>query len=496
MTRGKKSNFVFFCTDQQRFDSLGCCGNAIARTPNLDRLAGSGTRLASHLAPVQICAPSRASMMTGLYPRSHGLVCNGIALDDTLPTVPQVLADNGYRTHGVGKFHLQPSLAGAEWNMPESIAFWQSRDHMGWTGPYYGFQTVEFVFGDGHDAVHGGHYAKWLEREHPEAVQLYLPENALESAPADLHECFASAVPALLHYNRWIADRANQFLEQVDEPFFLFVSFPDPHHPFSPPRPHSDAYDPNDVPVPRVVEGELGRMPPYYREPLDPLEQGGLERTSHLSETTLRRVIAYTYGMVQMIDQSVGQVIEQLDRRQLLDHTTIIFSSDHGELLGDHGLLHKGPPPYRQLLEVPCMIKGPGIPSSRSVNALTSHLDLAPTLLDLAGIANGEFRTEGQSLMPLLDGRAETLRDHLFAEYHPRGMLHLYNQTIRTQQWRMTLYPEHADWGELFDLKSDPYENCNRFLDSSLETVKRELGQTLHREFPPHPVIPQRVSKW
>ena len=445
---------------------------------------------------MQICSPSRASLFTGLFPRSHGLVCNGIALDTSLPTVAQTLSTNGYRTHGIGKFHLQPMLAGPDRNMPESIAFWQSGDHANWTGPFYGFETVEFVIGDGHEAIKEGHYANWLDHHHPEAVQLYAPANAIDPAPADLDECFASAVPHQLHYNSWIADRAIEFLErQGDEPFFLFVSFPDPHHPFSPPHPYSDAYDPNAVPMPNVVDGELERMPSYLRAPSDPMEQGALIQTSGLSESTLRRVIAYYYGMVQMVDECVGRVIDKLNQTGLRDRTTILFTSDHGELLGDHGLLHKGPPPYRQLLEVPCIINGPGI-QRRRIDSLTSHLDLAPTLLDLVGIQDPKFQADGKSLVPLLEGRTDSLRDHLFAEYHPRSLLHLYNQTVRTQRWRMTLYPEHPSWGELFDLRADPYENHNRFSDSSLTAVKEQLGELLQRDFAPCPVVPDRVSKY
>jgi arylsulfatase A-like enzyme len=490
-------NFVLFCTDQQRFDSLGCCGNPIARTPNLDQIAETGTILVSHVAPVQICAPSRASLFTGLYARTHGLVCNGIALDPAVPTLPQALSENGYRTHGIGKFHLQPALARSDLNMPESVAFWQSRKDPDWTGPYYGFDTVEFVIGDGDETVKAGHYADWLARHHPEAIQLYASANACDPAPADLDECFASAIPHQLYYNSWIADRAIEFLgRQEDEPFFLFVSFPDPHHPFTPPRPYCDRHDPNTVPMPRVVDGELDRMPPYLRGPLDPLEQGALIHTNGISESTLRRVIAYYYGMVEMIDDCVGRVMDKLNQAGLRDRTTILFTSDHGELLGDHGLLRKGPVPYRQLLEVPCIINSPGIGARRPIDALTSHLDLAPTLLDLADIRDSDLQADGQSMVPLLEGRTESLHDHLFAEYHPRGMLDLYNQTIRTDRWRMTLYPEHENWGELFDLQADPYENHNLFSESWSETVKDELGAVMRREFAPHPVLPKRVSKW
>ena len=490
-------NIILFCTDQQRSDSLGCSGNDFAATPNIDRIAAAGTRLVNHRTPNPICSPSRASMFTGLYPRTHGLCCNGIALDPTLPTLPAILASSGYRTHGVGKFHLQPMRAPAELELPDSFAYWSRPGAESWDGPFYGFEQIQSVIGHGQDVVKGGHYARWLAEHHPDAVRLHAPQHALDPAPDDLDECWKSAVPPELHCNRWIARRAAAYIDTADEPFFLFVSFPDPHHPFAPPRPYCDSFDPADVPMPRAVEGELDRMPPYILQPAHSDEQGKLLLTKDLSESTLRRTIAHTYGMVQMIDDCVGTVLEALERRGEMQQTLIAFTSDHGELLGDHGLLRKGPPPYRQLLEVPMILKGPGIPAGRNIDALTSHIDLAPTLLDFAGIDRVPPGLEGVTLRPLLTGGVEAVRDAQYSEYHPRAAADLYNQTIRTDQWRLTLYPLHEDWGELFDMEVDPYEHENRFDDPSLSDVVKRLTERMRSEFPPRAGIDApRLSMW
>ena len=219
-------------------------------------------------------------------------------------------------------------------------------------------------------------------------------------------------MPEHLHYNRWIADRARNYLSDVrgGQNFFLFVSFPDPHHPFTPPAPWCDIFDPAEMPAPKTVPGELLRMPNYIAadelvdqntgdsrktyldfllSPGAPREQGFMTKVAGMSNATLRLAIAHTYGSVAMIDNCIGCVLRALLDNDLADDTFVIFTSDHGEFLGDHGLLRKGPPPYYQLLHVPFMLAGPGI-NPITVEALTSHVDLKATILDLLGVAGDD----------------------------------------------------------------------------------------------------------
>ena len=492
--------------DQLRADALGCFGSSLARTPVLDGLAAQGARLRAHMTPNQICAPSRASLFSGLYARNHGLVHNGIALSEDVELITHVLARAGFQTHGIGKFHFQPILAPAGLHMPESNAFWEATEAAGWKGPYYGFQNVEFVIGESAAVTVAGHYARWLEARAPDAVEFYRRERALAPPPADLDEVWKCAVPEHLHYNRWIADRACDFLARPRaENFFLYVSFPDPHHPFTPPRPWCDMFDPAEVPAPKTVPGELLRMPDYIAacdavnqnaeggrktyldfllSPGAPREQGFMAKTTGISEATLRLAIAHTYGSVAMIDDCIGRVLRALLENGLAENTFVAFTSDHGEFLGDHGLLRKGPPPYRQLLHVPVVLAGPGI-DPMTVDALTSHVDFKATMLDLLGVsADGG---DGISLGPLLRRETGIGRDAIWAEYHPRTVAEQYNQTLITADWRLTLYPRRADWGELFDRRADRDETRNLFHEPEHQPVRDRLIARLQRDWPVAP---------
>lgn len=489
-------------SDQQRADSLGCTGNGVVKTPNIDALAARGAVFENHFTPHQICSPSRATLFSGRMARHHGLTRNGVALKEDTPLIPHDLKDAGYRTHGVGKFHFQPILAGAEHAMPDSNAFWDLPQSKGWTGPFYGFDKVDILIGEAVGATKGGHYSRWLAQTAPEAADLYLPENALSPGPCDLDEVWKAAIPEELHYNTWITDRACAFVaEQTpSNPFFLFVSYPDPHHPFSPPAPWCDMYDPSDMPDPDARPDELDKMPSYIldgdreeatksyvdflRNPGPPREQGFLQTTRRMSPASIRQAIAHTYGMVSMIDAGVGRILEQLAAQGLTDETLVIFTSDHGELLGDHGLIRKGPSPYRALLNVPLVIAGPGVAPGRR-SGLTSHLDLRATLNARLGLPHKA--TDGRSFAAMLDDPAAQGPDHLLAEYHPRTRMETYNQSIITPDWRLTIYPQNPDWGEMFDLAADPGEHENLFFNPDSATRRQSFTDLLSAELPPAP---------
>lgn len=502
----KRSNLIFICSDQLRYDALSVTGNRVAHTRHIDRIAARGATFNRHFTPNQICSPSRATMATGLYPRHHGLWRNGVALDERLPNLWQALSWAGYTTRGVGKLHFQPLLAPPERNMPESLAYWAKPGSERWRGPYFGFDTVDLVMGEANESTRAGHYAAWLRRNHPEVVDLYEPEANAGSRAQDLNEVWKSAVPPEIHYTNWIVDRAIEFIEhrsERPEPFALFVSFPDPHHPFAPPRPYCDLFRPDRMPTPTIRAGELERMPAYLGEGDDPLkapyvaageqprEQGFLLRTDDISSQTLATAIAHTHGMIQMIDDAVGRLLEALAAADSVDNTYVLFTSDHGELLGDHGLLRKGPPPYRQLLQVPLVLCGPGIRAGTNLDALTGHIDLFATLASLLRLPAPD--TDGLDLTPLIKGQVTDIRDFLFAEYHPRRDDRLYNQSIISREWRFTRYPNEPAWGELFNLRDDPWEHWNLFDESKFSSQARKLNSILDQDLSPKPLIPNEV---
>ena len=507
----KSPNILWICTDQQRSDSLACYGNPVARTPNIDRIAAGGTRFTRHITPMQICSPSRATLFTGLYPRHHELITNGRALNPDIPTLTGQLADRGFRTHSVGKQHLEPILAPAELNLPDSRAFWKNPANHDWNGPYYGFQTLDLLLGESDTAAISGHYAQWLHEHHPEAVELLSVAASSDTPPDDLDEIWRSAIPSELHYNHWISQRACDFIGADDDsPFFLFVSYPDPHHPFAPPREYADRYTASDMPLPRLDPGERERLPDYY-ETLFPTgdgfrklywaasghEAGSMITTRGISDESMQRAIAHTHAMVEMIDDGVGMILAQLEHSGQLDNTLVLFTSDHGELLGTHGLLHKGPPSYRQLVEVSLLISGPGLQENAVCDALTNHIDLTPTFLELAGVAPANSAMDGQSLVPLLTGQGEWARDANYGEYHPTEQPELYNQTIRTHDWRLSIYPDAPHYGELFDLNTDRDEHRNLYNDPGFRDIQNALTAQLAREFPPQRGVDSPlICKW
>lgn len=497
MSGTERKNLVFICVDQMRYDAMSAAGNTMIGTTHLSRLAQRGMMFDRHYTPNQICSPSRATMASGLYPRHHGLTRNGIALDGARPTLWQMLKDQGLVTHAIGKLHYQPLLAPAALDMPESLAYWDRLGAASWTGPYYGFDHVELVLGEANESVKAGHYAAWLRQYHPDASGLYERDVSLGHAASDLKEIWKSAIPASLHYTNWIGDRAVDAIRRYAgrDRFCLFVSFPDPHHPFAPPQPYCDLFDPAKVPAPKVVPGELDRMPAYVQDCDDPAqdayipvgsknrEQGFMLRTDSISNDTINKVIAHTYGSIRMIDDAIGRILDALGATGALDDTYIVFTSDHGELLGDHGLLRKGPPPYRQLLQVPLLVSGPGIARGSRTQAMTSHLDFVSTfatLFDAKAPAN-----DGLDLSGTLSGQQTRERDRLFAEYHPRADARVYSQTIITDRWRFAYYPNEPAWGELFDLEADPWEHWNLFSEARVQDTVARLRDELCKSMPP-----------
>ncbi len=496
----QRPNFLCFVTDQQRADHLGCAGNGVIRTPNIDRIAAEGVLFTRAYVNNPLCMPSRSTMATGRTPRGHGVRTNGIPLDRRLPTIMEALAQTGYRTHAVGKVHLRPfgTPRGVPLDrldprdFPESIALWRAGKVDRVPTPYYGFQSVELVAG--HGAGVEGDYMRWLKEQDANAPELLRPE-AGDPPATGAEQSWIMALPDELHHSKWIADRAIEFLRSASRegrPFFLWCSFPDPHHPFCPPRPWAEMYDPADIPLPTRREGELDDLPPHYRKIFKQrLQLSGRVAPTQMPDEQLREIIALTYAMISLLDHHVGRVLDALEELGLREDTVVVFMSDHGDMMGDHWMINKGPFHFDGLLKVPFVWSWPA-KFSRGVrtNALASMLDFAPTILDLAGISipEGEVPAEpeapcqpqpwpGVSLAPLLRGERASVRECVVVE-NDEDYLGLRLRTLVTERYKITVYPGE-EYGELFDLENDPGELHNLWHDPGHRAVKLELTRQL-----------------
>jgi arylsulfatase A-like enzyme len=486
---------MVFVADQMRADHLGCAGNPVVRTPNLDALAARGVRFDRAYVANPLCQPARATLFTGLTPRGHGVRTNGIPLDDRLPLLPDQLRKAGYRTHSVGKLHLRnygeapPTAAEAACERyAESRHAWADGRVRSLPAGYGGFETADFT--GGHGAWIFGDYVNWLRGRDPGAPELLGPRAGTPPA-SGAPESWTMALPAELHYNTWVADRAIDFLSGQagsEQPFFLWCSFPDPHHPYCPPEPWASLYRDAEVPPPTRLEDELDDLPPHYWSAFtEDVRLAGRFGPTRIADDQLRDIVRLTYGMVSMVDHNVGRVVAELDRLGLRDDTVVIFLSDHGDMLGDHWMLNKGPFHFDGLIRVPMIWSWPTRWATGAVcSSLVSHLDFAPTLLELAGVPVPEGPSPpdpvaaaqlppwpGASIGELLVDPTGRVHDQLLVE-NDEDYLGLRLRTLVTDRYQITVYPGQ-EYGELFDLAEDPGQLCNLWCSPAHAAVKTEL---------------------
>ena len=472
-------NILCFVTDQQRADHLGCYGNPDIRTPNIDRLAREGIVFTESFVANPVCMPNRASMFTGKYPKAHRLRENGIALSPAETVLPEILRRSGYQTASFGKIHLAPfnmtsELASEDYECYESHEYWAQHDDL--PLPYYGLEHVYLVGGHGHYTF--AHYKNELERNHPGMHEKLNIDHAL-SPPTGARESWKASIPEELHYNTVIADKTIEFLKTRDKsrPFFVWCSFPDPHHPYSPPRPYCDQYDPAAIRFsPARREGELDDLPPYFRECYEGRRRvGGVK--GDIRQTTdehYREIIAHTYGMISMVDYNIGRIMRTLEDLSLLEDTIVLFFSDHGDLMGDHWLINKGPFLFRGLVRIPTIWRLPGKScAGRVSSALVSTVDLCPTLLDLVGIPIPDG-VQGRSYRSVLVGEQEGFREWIYIEFDQSMFYYDRLRQIRSKEWALTYYAEN-DYGLLYDLRRDPNELENLWDRRDYQKVKGEL---------------------
>jgi len=492
-------NVLIFHTDQQRWDSLGCYGNTFARTPHVDALAAAGTVFERHITANPICMPSRASFFCGLQPPGHNVWTNGVALNrreycpieansgEQIVEQPVTMADlfaaAGYDTVALGKVHLTPNRAPIECGYPEHWASWVDGRWDDWNGPYYGFRHYESTQGHGESVVRAGHYAKWLESVAPEVRQQVIAGEGRVRPIPHQGDLYPSSLPYELHNSHWLAERACAYLtteRPADQPFFLFVGFPDPHHPFTPCHDILPEFESVDVPEPTDVAGagiDGGPAEPWCQH-----------RLSEHTPEQVRTVLRYTAAMVHQIDRAVGQVTDCLKSTGLWDDTIVVYTSDHGDFQGDHSRLYKGFAPSRCLNQTPLVVRAPGAGLPERVALPVSNTDVLPTLAGLCGVAP-PTHVDGEDVTQLVGQSDRTVFG--VSSGGPRESL---NYLAVDGRYRYTWYPE-VDGHELFDHEEDPAEVRN--VAGARPGVAARLRAAICERLPHwhHPIL-GRVGLW
>lgn len=481
---------LLITSDQQRADSLGILGQPLPTTPRLDALAAEGVTFGDARCQHPYCQPSRWTILTGLHPRGHGVWTNGVDPSDA--AIAAALSTRataaGVRTGLVGKAHL---ASNGPWRSAHAEAFGNAWSiPADWTGPYLGFSRVELVqlghfpFGFG-PAPFGLHYGRFLaEGGHLAGLRNFYRASPLGRRAGSPRgpQTWESGLPEALHPTTWVADRTIAALERWrDDRFLLWASFPDPHHPFDPPAPWSTRFDPRDVTLPRRDAAELDHKPPMQKRFangfggwVNAVNVGG----SRITDAELATMIAAYLGMVAQIDHAVARILAAVDALGLGGRTAVVYTSDHGELLGDHGLIFKGPFHYRSLLRVPLIARAADLPAGKRHDGPVGLHDLAPTIARWLGLPAAP--SDGIDLADLVSGRAS--RDAVLTENDNHLAFHEHVQTVSTAGAVLSRHVGRP-YGELYLRGEDPDERVNRWDD--LPGVRRELEARLDHGLPP-----------
>lgn len=489
----KRPNIIVITSDQQRGDCLGVEGRKV-KTPHLDLMAQQGTRFSACICPNNVCQPTRASILTGLLPRTHGVADNGIDLPPATGEAgfAGTLSRAGYRSGLIGKPHFATSHTFEPTGTPECRGSMHLYDDT-WYGPYMGFDYVELVI-EGHNQwpplrpPSGQHYERWYYGDGLGDLKNELFAKNVGPDTKGAPQTWHSGLPTAWHNSTWIGDRSIAFMnrhlkENPDQPFVMWTSFPDPHHPFDCPAPWSLLHHPDEVDLPPHRTLDLDKRPWWHRAALEGQPQiredlakirTDYSRVGQLSDEQLREVIANTYGMISLIDHNVGRIMAELRQLGIAEDTIVIYASDHGDWLGDHGLLLKGPMPYEGLQRVPLIVWGAQVPRGQVVDDPVSTLDIGATCIDFAGVERPEH-WHSRSIVPVLEGKER--REFAYNEWDlnaSRCGVELKLRTARTRTHKLTL-ELISGTGELYDLEGDPYETTNRFDDPAMHNVQREL---------------------
>lgn len=470
----KRPNILWYCTDQQRFDTIASLNNKTIQTPNIDRLAVSGTSFTHAFVQSTVCTPSRASFLTGMYPSALAVNQNGAP---TFPPhfanrlIPHHLADKGYRCGLVGKLHIASATGGQEVRVDDGYDFFEySHDHKGPKLP-------------------GNDYARWLREVGRDPVEILEPPIASETYQQGANASSFGGlseptkhqdnIPAEVHQTRWCTEKALEFLEQSkdqDDPWLLSVNPFDPHPPYDPPWEYFRRLNAEEMIGPHYVKHDLD-----HQKKLEEASIDFQSKAREISKSEGKRIQAAYYAMIEQLDFEFGRLLDWLDQNDLTKNTIIIFMSDHGEMLGDHGLILKGCRLYEGLVRVPLIISCPAMYQQNTVSdELVEMIDIVPTLYEGIGLEI-PYYIQGQSLHSLLTGKRKSHKEAVRTESY--GTIAYPDQThatmYRDKRWKLISY-HGKNLHELYDLESDPWEHHDLSGDPS---HKDKLNELIIRSF-------------
>lgn len=458
-----RPNVLLIMTDQQPVSTIGCYGNSVVKTPAQDRLAREGMRFDNFYIAAFPCTPSRATYLTGRYTHNHGVMTNNVELDDALPSIGNTFRDAGYQTAWIGKWHLGGNMYRELTGRGPFDDCWVQKR----VDSTRDFEFVQVEGGTGEDEPRSGfdhwiggwkHFKAYLQTtDLPDEVKNAPRVGNHQAAPsAPDREHSVSLLGEDHHMAHFFADEMVSFLNaNRDNPFCAVLSFYGPHLPVCPPEPWDSMYDLDDVPLPDNYDTPLEDKPRF---------QSGHDRTyvrDVWSRDEVRDYIRRYWGYVSYIDAQVERVLNALDDNGQAENTIVMFVSDHGDMVGQFGMVYKltycG---YDTLMKVPCLVRWPGRIEAGSVNtSLNSSVDVMPTLLDLAGmdIPDG---VDGESIGGILRGVRDVAREEIFTDLMNRGVM------LRQGSWKFVLNwkpsgGDQRDLDELYNLAEDPLEEHN-----------------------------------
>lgn len=449
-----RPNIIFIITDQQRYDTINALGYEYMETPHLDRLVREGVVYSQCHVTAASCAPARASLFKGYYPHTTGILKNA---DTWRRSWIELLNDSGYHCTNIGKMHT-----------------WPFETELGFDERYVVENKDRYLEG------------RYYFDEWDKALRfrgLIKQQRELYRKLGDYRDrlgAFEWELPEDTHPDMFVGDMAVWWLDRFPktEPLFLEIGFPGPHPPYDPIPRYAEPYLKRELPLLDVTQEELNNQPRAFKELRvhnNEIDHDSVVLDLNPTREQRHRQRAYYLANVTMIDEKVGQIMQALERNGYLDNSIVIFTSDHGDCLTDHGHSQKWTM-YDAITRIPLIVWAPQrFSGGRVIDALCQQMDLGPTILEVAGVKVPQT-LEAKTMLPSLEGREWSGRDHVFAEQVRDGILTgcEFMTMVRNREWKLVHFLDDPD-GQLFDLTADPEEVRNLWNDENSQEVKQEL---------------------